>query len=339
MRIGLVGYGAWGRMHAGAIRRLPDLALAGIVAHGDESARQAVLDHPGVPVHRRLDDVLRDSTVELVDIVAPNHLHADMAIAALAAGKHVLLEKPLATSIADGERIVAAVAASGLYLGVGHELHVSKQWRRIKTLLDEGAIGRPRYASLALFRRPYRPGAGGWRHDADRVGSWILEEPVHYVDLLLWYFAGPRRAVEIEAFSIPSARGPRMHDAFTAVLRFDDGAYAVFSQCLSGFEHSLTLELAGDAGAMRSWWAGAMDRTLHPTFELKLQSGADAPAELVPIERSGEVFELEGQLRLLVEDVPRRRPLVSARDGLRAVTLCLEAERSLVEKRPIALAL
>src|SRR5262245_30910106 len=127
MRIGLVGYGAWGRMHAGAIRKLPHLALAGIVAHGEESAHQAMQDHQGVAVHRRLDDLLRDNTVDLVDIVVPNHLHADMAIAALAAGKHVLLEKPLATTIADGERIVAAAEASGLYLGVGHELHVSRQ--------------------------------------------------------------------------------------------------------------------------------------------------------------------------------------------------------------------
>lgn len=337
MRIGLVGYGAWGRMHAGAIRKLPGLALAGIVAQGDDSARQAALDHPGVTVHRRLDDLLRDKAVELVDIVVPNYLHAAMALAALAAGKHVLLEKPLATTIADGERVAAAAEASGLYLGVGLELRISKQWSRIKALLDEGAIGRPRYANLALFRRPYRPGAGGWRHTADQVGSWILEEPVHYIDLLLWYFAGARKPVEVEAFSVPSATGARMHDAITAVLRFDDGAYAVFSQCLSGFEHSLTLELAGDAGAMRSWWAGAMDRTLSPSFELKLQRGREAAAETVPIESSGEVFELEDQLRRLVDDVPRRTPLVSAREALAATRICVEAERALVERRPIAL--
>jgi myo-inositol 2-dehydrogenase/D-chiro-inositol 1-dehydrogenase len=339
MRIGLVGYGAWGRVHAGAIRNISGLALAGIVAHGEESARQAAQDNPGIKVHRRLDDLLKDSAVELVDIVVPNHLHAEMAIAALAAGKHVLLEKPLATTIADGERIVAAAQASGRYLGVGHELRVSKQWSRIKGLIDAGAIGHPRYANLALFRRPYRPGAGGWRHTADQVGSWILEEPVHYIDLLLWYFAGSGAPVEIAAFGVPSSTGPRMHDAFTAVLRFADGAYAVFSQCLSGFQHSLTLELAGDAGAMRSWWAGAMDRTLSPEFALTLQRGRDAAVEPVAIEKSGEVFELEEQLRRLVDDVPARAPLVSAREALRAVTLCLEAERSLAERRPIALAL
>jgi myo-inositol 2-dehydrogenase/D-chiro-inositol 1-dehydrogenase len=259
-----------------------------------------------------------------------------MALAALAAGKHVLLEKPLATTLADGERIVAAAEAGGLYLGVGLEMRVSKQWSRIKALLDEGAVGRLRYANLALFRRPYRPGADGWRHAADQVGSWILEEPVHYVDLLLWYFARTGTPIEIEAFSVPSAKGARMHDAVTLVLRFADGAYAVFSQCLAGFEHSLTLELAGDAGAVRSWWAGAMDRTLTPTFELKVQRGSGA-AETVAIESSGEVFELEDQLRRLIDDVPRRAPLVSAREALRATKVCIEAERALVEKRAVVL--
>jgi myo-inositol 2-dehydrogenase/D-chiro-inositol 1-dehydrogenase len=337
MRIGLVGYGAWGRMHAGAIGRIPGLSLAGIVAHGDESAAAAAADHPAVPVHRRLDDLLRDPAVELVDIVAPNHLHAAMALAALAAGRHVLLEKPLATTLADAEAVAAAAERSGLYLGVGFELRVSRQWQPIKALIDAGAIGRPRYANLALFRRPYRAGAGGWRHDPGRVGSWILEEPVHYMDLLLWYFAAAGAPTTIEAFSVPSRLGPRMHDAVTIVLRFADGAYASFAQCLSGFEHSLTLELAGDDGAVRSWWAGAMDRTLTPTFALKLQRGRTGAVETLPVPHSGEVFELEEQLRRLIDDVPRRAPLVSARAALAATRVCVEAERALTEGRPVRL--
>ncbi|MGH8130180.1 MAG: Gfo/Idh/MocA family protein [Steroidobacteraceae bacterium] len=338
MRIGLVGYGAWGCMHASAIRGIPGLTLAGIVAHSDDSARAAAHDHPGVQVHRQLGDLLRDPAIDLADIVVPNFLHAEMAIAALAAGKHVLLEKPLATTIADAERVVNAAESSGRYLGVNLELRVSKQWSRVQALIAEGAIGTPRYANLALFRRPFRPGSGGWRRQADKVGSWILEEPVHYIDLLLWYFAACGGPVEVEAFAIPSTAGPRMHDAFTCVLRFASGAYAVFSQCVSGFQHSLTLELAGDAGAVRSWWAGAMDRSLEPAFEMKVQRPGAAAAEIVPIEKSGEVFELAEQLRRLLDDAPRRTPLVSAREAMRSVKVCLEAERSLMERRPVSLA-
>lgn len=113
LRIRLVGYGAWGRMHAGAIAHIPDLALAAVLCGSEASARVATADLPGVAVRRDLSAFLGDPSVDLVDIVAPNHLHAEMAGATLGAGKHVLLEKPMATTLADAERVVAAVRRAG----------------------------------------------------------------------------------------------------------------------------------------------------------------------------------------------------------------------------------
>jgi myo-inositol 2-dehydrogenase/D-chiro-inositol 1-dehydrogenase len=337
MRIGLVGYGAWGRMHAGAIAHIPELSLAAVMCGSEASARAAAAELPGVTVYRELDALLRDKAVDLVDICAPNNLHAGFAVAALDAGKHVLLEKPMATTLADAERVVAAAERSGNYCAIGLELHVSKQWARVRELIGEGAIGRTRFANLTLFRRPFRGGSGGWRHTSERVGSWILEEPIHYIDLLLWYFRERGLPVEVSADGVPSPKGTGMYDAFTCTLRFADGAYAVFSQCLGGFEHSLVLEIAGDGGAIRTWWAGAMDRTHTPDFELKLQRAGAAEAEIVAVEKSGEVFELEEQLRRLVADVPRRTPLVSARDAMPSLRVCLEIERALAERRTIRL--
>jgi myo-inositol 2-dehydrogenase/D-chiro-inositol 1-dehydrogenase len=338
MRIGLVGYGAWGRMHAATIARIPGLSLVAVMCGSGASAGAAAADLPGVTVYRELDALLGDPAVDLVDIVSPNNLHAAMAVAALDAGKHVLLEKPMATTLADAERLVEAAERSGRYVGIGLELHVSKQWARVRELIGEGAIGCVRYANLSLFRRPFRPGSGGWRHTGDRVGSWILEEPIHYIDLLLWYFRERGLPVELSADGVPSVLGAGMYDAFSCTLRFADGAYAVFSQCLGGFEHSLTLEIAGDGGALRTWWAGAMDRTLKPDFELKLQPVGATEAEVVAIEKSGEVFELEEQFRRLVADVPRRAPLVSPRDALPSLRICFEIERALAERRAIKLA-
>ncbi len=333
--IGLVGYGAWGRMHAAAIARLPGLRLAAIVAHGDASAAAAAADHPGVKVLRSLDALLARDDFELVDVVAPNFLHARIALAALAAGRHVLLEKPLATTLADGERIAEAARASGLFLAVGFELRVSRQWAKVKALIDDGTIGAARFANLALFRRPFRPGAGGWRRDRARVGSWILEEPVHYLDLLCWYFgAAP---VAITAAGTPSAHDPALHDSFTARLDFADGRHAVFTQILAGFEHSLTLDLAGANGSVRSWWQGAMDRTTTPSFELKLARAGSDSGEIVPVESSGEVFELEEQLRELPDRVAARAPRVSAVDALLSLRLCLAAEESIRKGRPVSL--
>jgi myo-inositol 2-dehydrogenase / D-chiro-inositol 1-dehydrogenase len=338
MRVGLVGYGAWGRVHAAAIARIPELSLAAVMCASDASAQAATADLPGADLYRDFKALLRDQTVDLVDIVAPNNLHAEMAVLALEAGKHVLLEKPMATTLADAERVVAAAERSEMYLGVGLQLRISKQWARVRDLIAEGAIGRLRYANLPLFRRPFRGGSSNWRHTSDRVGSWILEEAIHYIDLLLWYFRERGLPIEVSADGVPSPLGAGMHDAFTCTLRFADGAYAVLSQCVGGFEHSLMLEVAGDGGALRTWWAGAMDRTETPDFELKLHRTGAAEAEVVAIEKSGEVFELEEQLRRLVTDVPRCTPLVSARDALPSLRICLEIERAISERRPIRLA-
>jgi myo-inositol 2-dehydrogenase/D-chiro-inositol 1-dehydrogenase len=337
MRIGLVGYGAWGRMHVGAMARIPELSLVAVMCGSEASARAAAAALPGVTVYRDLDKLLADDAIDLVDICSPNHLHAEAAVAAIEAGKHVLLEKPMATTLEDAERVVSAADRSGNYVGIGLELHVSRQWARVRELIENGTIGRARFANLTLFRRPFRGGSGGWRHDQSRVGSWILEEPIHYIDLLLWYFRELGLPVEVSADGVPSSLGGGMYDAFTCTLRFAGGAYAVFSQCLGGFEHSLVLEIAGDKGAMRTWWAGAMDRTDTPDFELKLQRAGAAESEIVAIEKSGEVFELEEQLRRLVTDVPRRAPLVSARAALPSLRICFAIERALLERQTIGL--
>lgn len=106
----------------------------------------------------------------------------------------------------------------------------------------------------------------------------IIEEPIHYLDLLLWYVRERRLPVEVLASGVASPQGPGMSDPFTATLTFADGRYAVFTQCLAGFQHLLMLDLAGTEGAIRTWWSGAMDRAKRPDFELKLQrAGARRP--------------------------------------------------------------
>jgi myo-inositol 2-dehydrogenase/D-chiro-inositol 1-dehydrogenase len=117
MRVGVVGFGAWGKFHARGWRKVAGAELAGIVAHGDGSAAEAAAEFPDVAIHRSLAALL-DSGVEVADIVAPNHLHAAMVLAALEAGCHVVVEKPLATSTADLDRIVAAERGSGKRVSV-----------------------------------------------------------------------------------------------------------------------------------------------------------------------------------------------------------------------------
>ncbi len=333
MPFALIGYGAWGRFHARSIAKAHNAALTAIVAQSDANAAAAAQDWPQARVARDWRAVLGDTAIEAVAIATPNHLHADIAVAALEAGKHVLLEKPMATTRADCDRIVAAVERCGRVLTVGHEQRLSPQWARIKSLIDETAIGRPEHVHVTLFRFPYRQGSGGWRYDRARVGSWILEEPIHFFDVILWYLAEIGRPTSIVAFGTGDAA---MSRSLSVSMRFPGGVTASINQILAGFEHHQTVEVVGATGAIRALWSGVMDRTFEPVASLRVKRAGAEQDEAIAIERSGEVFELEAQAVAAVEAFRSGRPIVSAREGRAAVLLCLAAERSAREGREIA---
>src|SRR5262249_12222168 len=108
MNFALIGYGAWGRQHAGAIVRTAGAKLVAIACASEDTAAIAGREYPGATVsldYRRLID---RTDVDIVDVVVPNHLHADIGVTALEHGKDVLLEKPLASTLADCDRLIAA---------------------------------------------------------------------------------------------------------------------------------------------------------------------------------------------------------------------------------------
>jgi myo-inositol 2-dehydrogenase/D-chiro-inositol 1-dehydrogenase len=327
----LIGYGAWGKHHAAAIRNAPGLTLAGVACRSEASVAAARRELPGVPVHRDYRELLRDPGIEAIDVVAPNHLHCELGVAALEAGKDVLLEKPMAVTVAECDRLLTAARQSGRVLSIGHELRLSTQWGAVKALVDAGDIGEPRYALTTVFRFPYRRGAQGWRYRPEQVGSWILEEPVHFFDFVMWCFEGLGDPTSVLAVGNSGGREPSMSEHFSAMVRFRSGAYAVITQSLAGFEHHQVAEVVGTEGSIRTWWSGAMDRTLEPTHELKVQRRGAATCETVAIKPSGEVFELEEEIRQTASAFRERRALVSGDEARKRVLLCLEAERSLRE--------
>jgi len=337
VRFGLIGYGLWGRHHAAAIAEAPGAALAAIACASEATASAARQDFPGVPVDIGYRSLLARPDLDAVAVAVPNHLHAEVGTAALEAGKDVLLEKPMATTVEDCDRLLTAARKSGRVLTIGHELRLSAQYGKVKTLIDAGEIGTPAYVAFSLFRFPFRPGSGGWRYDARRVGSWILEEPVHFFDFTMWYFEGLGDPLSMQAFGAAESGRAGMSSNFTAVLRFPGQAHAIITETLAGFEYHQLLHVVGTEGSIRSWWSGTLDRTLHPAFELRIARRGQGQAETESVERSGELVELGEQARQVVTAFAQRRPLVSGEEARKRVVVCLAAERSLREGREIAL--
>jgi myo-inositol 2-dehydrogenase/D-chiro-inositol 1-dehydrogenase len=190
IRFGLVGYGLFGAHHARAIAQTPGAELRAIAVTSEKSQAAARQAHPQAAIYSTYQELLARDDIDAVDVVVPNRWHYEVGRAALASERHLLLEKPMSLSVAECDALIALAAEHELTLAVGHELRVSSLWGGVKELIDQGAIGQPKAALVELSRFPYRQGSTGWRYDRERVGSWILEEPIHFFDLARWYLSG-----------------------------------------------------------------------------------------------------------------------------------------------------
>ena len=342
VRFGLIGYGLWGQHHAASIIKEPGAELGAICCGDAETTAAAKAAYPNVPIFESYQEMLAKADIDAVDVVVPNHLHCEIGVAALNAGKDMLLEKPMALSVSECDQLIEAATRNDRVMTIGHEFRLSSQWGTIKKIIADGDIGAPLYANVSLFRFPYRPGGGGWRYKADQVGSWTLEEPVHFFDSLMWYFEDQGDPASVVAFGSDRGRESLMSDNFTAIMRWPGSLYAVVTQTLGGFEHHHVMEIVGTEGSIRTWWSGTMDRTWEPTFEIKVQrKGQGGPGQMacetLSVPPSGELYELEEELRRAVNAFADRKPIVSGEEARKRIIVCLEAERSLEEGRELSL--
>lgn len=339
VKFALAGFGAWGKLHAKSIHDNPDARLVAITAPTEATRAEAAATYPAARIFATAAEMIAQADFDLIDIVTPSHTHREIALAAMAKGKHVLLEKPMAITLEDCQAIVAGARKHGVHLAVGHELRLSSQWGLIKRLIQDGAIGDPQYVLVELSRKPYRTGASGWRYDQSRVGSWVLEEPIHFFDLARWYLESSGDPVELYAYgNSRDPSRPTLFDNFSAMFKYPNGSYAVVSQTLAAFEHHQTVKVSGTKGALWAGWSGALDRTLEPSYFLKVFDGEKL--ESVKIEKhSGEVFELREEIAQSIAMVRTgQKPAATGEDGLWSAGLCLVAEESIRQQRPLPVA-
>ena len=338
LRCGLIGYGAWGEHHARVIAASPRAALAAIAVPSEASRAKAHQQQSSADVYADYGRMLERNDLDAVVVVLPSHLHFEAAHAVLESGRHLLLEKPMCLTVDHCEQLIAVATARQRVLAVGHEMRRSSLWGRVRELIEGGALGMPLYALIELWRRPYRLGADGWRYDINRVGNWILEEPIHFFDLARWYFQGTAEPESVYARASSRQAGhPELQDYFSALVNFTGGRYAVISQSLGGWEHHQVVKLSGTEGALWASWSGAMDRTFAPTFSLRLQRGATLEEIAIP-RAAGEVFELAEQFERFVEAVETGvAPAATGEDGCWSVRLCVKAQESVMLGTPVSL--
>ena len=193
--VAIVGYGLAGSVfHAPLIAANPDLELVSVVTANPERTAQAKAEHPGVRIHRTVEELWSDAGAhDLVVVAAPNRAHVPVALGALDAGLHVVVDKPFAPTSADGRRIASAAADRGLVLTVFQNRRLDGDFLTLQRLIAEGALGQPfRFESRYERWRPELRG-DAWRErgDPEEAGGVLFDLGSHLVDQANNLFGAP----------------------------------------------------------------------------------------------------------------------------------------------------
>jgi myo-inositol 2-dehydrogenase / D-chiro-inositol 1-dehydrogenase len=230
INIGLLGAGWFGReAHVKNLLRLPDVNVAAVSSRSADS-RESAVDLVGDQLQAFEDwrDVLNVDGLDAVIVALTNDQHHAAAMAAFAAGKHVLCEKPLGLTIAQCDDIIAAAESTGKVLQIGHEMRHQGLYQKMKSMVEAGDVGDPRIMWCREYRGPMRP---GWRSSETLTGGMLLEKNCHHFDLFNWILDAP--PVRVSAFGGKDVLTDReLLDNAQVLVEYEGGRRAVLEICL-----------------------------------------------------------------------------------------------------------
>lgn len=261
VRIGIIGTGSISEAHLGAYNRNPEAKISAICDLNEERARKVAQKYNAEKVYTDYRELLADPGIDAVSICTWNNTHAQFAIAAVQAGKHVLVEKPLCRTVEEALQVEQAVRASGKLLQVGYVRRFDPNVEVIRQFIDNGEFGNLYYAKASTLRRLGNP--GGWFSDVTRSGGGpLIDIGVHVIDLC-WYLMGRPKVKTISANTYRQlgnranvrhlssykaadydASVNTVEDLANAIIRFENGASLMV-------DVSFTLHAKQDEGSVK----------------------------------------------------------------------------------------
>lgn len=225
MRVAFVGAGFIAGAHAAAAAGLPDVELVAVTDRDPATAARFATAW-GVRVLPGVADVLAAADVDAVVVCTPNDSHADLARATAAAGKHLLLEKPMALTAADARAVATAFRDAGLVLQVGHTHRHADYARTVHDVIASGRLGTVRSVRIAITGGWIWGGWSAWVLDPARSGGHAFHNGVHLFDLARWWLGSPIASVYAVGQPLTSA-ALAIDDYLCSTLVAESGATAV----------------------------------------------------------------------------------------------------------------
>lgn len=340
----LVGTGMIAGYHAQAITQTPGARLVGVVSRSTEKGRAFAARHAIPVVTATVEEMVARPDVHVVNVTTPSGAHLDPALTAIRAGKHLVVEKPLETTPARADQIIAAADRAGVKVAAIFQGRFGTGAQTVKAALTAGRLGRLVLASAYVkWHRTaeyyHTPWKGTW--DLDGGGA-LMNQAIHGVDLLQW-FAG----LPVEVFGRIARRvhtGIQADDTTVAALTFPDGACGTIEATTAAWPGwSRRIELCGAQGsvcleddAIVRWdfaHAEPGDEAIrHAPRDNALGSGAGVPGG---ISLAGHLRQIGDLVAAIRED---RAPAIDAREGRKAVALVHAIYESAKAGQPVRLA-
>ncbi len=338
---GVIGCGVISSTHCDAISRIPNATLVAVMDKVEAAAR-ACAERWGCDWHTDLDELLARDDIDVVNVVVPSGLHAQIGIKAAEAGKHVICTKPIDITLEAIDELILACRRNGVKLGATHQLRSYPVYKRIKQAIDEGRLGKPLYANAFVpwYRSPEYY-AGSW-HGTKALdgGGALMNQSIHYVDLLVWLFGD---VAELAGLADTMIHDIEVEDCASAVLKFRNGAQGLMQGTTCTYKgQPARLEVHGTKGnilvvgdELALWDVDGDELEYNPTAGRE-GAAADPKKGMPELAVQAHVEQISDLLKAIEED---REPILSGVEARRAVEVILAIYKSSQERSWVSLPL
>lgn len=350
--IAILGCGKVAHLHAKAIQNLPNARLAGVWSRSKSTAETFAVQYK-VPFYTKIDELIQNENIDLAIVCTPHPFHLEPAEIAAANGANILIEKPLASTLEDADKIIEVCKNAGVKLGVISQRRWYAPVKRVKDAIDAGKIGKPIFGTINML---------GWRdknyYDADEWrGTWKMEgggvlvnQAPHQLDILLWLMG------EIdEVYGIwKNLNHPyiEVEDTAVAIVKFKNGGIGniivsnsqkpgIYGKVHVHGENGASVGVQTDGGAM--FIAGVPGYIEPPFNDIWTVKSEENLLEKWKTEDSEffktidpMVYYMERQIEDFLDAIENdRKPLVTGEDGRRTVELFTAIYRSTRDNKPV----
>jgi UDP-N-acetyl-2-amino-2-deoxyglucuronate dehydrogenase len=322
LRFGLIGCGRVAPRHAQSLVQLPETQLVAVADIREDRAQRFSQEY-GAQAYVDYQEMLARPDLDAVTVCVPSGLHAPVTMDVLAAGKHVLVEKPIALDLDSADRMITAAREAGLRLGVVLQNRYNSPVRQVRALIDQGRLGRLYLGNVCV--RWYRPQSyyeDGWHGTLAMDGGALMNQSIHHLDALQW-FMGP--VASAYAYTATLAHRMESEDVGVAVVRFESGALATIEGSTLTWPQNLegSVALFGERGSVKVGGTALSRITLW-----KVDGELEREAEILTSQRVDPPTVYGYSHREVIHDFARallegREPETPGREARKSLALVL----------------